>query len=185
MSRFAEDLLFILIVLIIAAILGFLLAWFLRQRRIRVLEREIYRLGDENKRLEAQSKVQAQAAVQTQQVAQSTDQQKADFAQPAFNAAAARSALGKRIVEDDLTMVEGIGPKISSLLNKSGTHTWRELAELSPADIQKVLDAAGTAFRIHDPGTWPKQAELAANGDWEGLQKMQDGLKGGRARASQ
>jgi len=194
MSRFAEDLLFILIVLIIAAILGFLLSWFLRSRRIKSLEAEVDRLSRQKKQPDTQSRstVQPQSVAQTaekvepvaEEVESLTDASPTSVSepiQPAFDAVAARKALGKKIVVDDLTMIEGIGPKISGLLKNSGTHTWRELSQRSPAEIKKVLDDAGTAFQMHDPDTWPKQAQLAADGEWEALQQMQDGLKGGRA----
>jgi hypothetical protein len=31
-----------------------------------------------------------------------------------------------------------------------------------------------------DASTWPQQAKLAAKGDWDGLEKLQDELSGGR-----
>ena len=31
-----------------------------------------------------------------------------------------------------------------------------------------------------DPSTWPEQASLAAAGEWDALQALQDELKGGR-----
>ena len=33
-----------------------------------------------------------------------------------------------------------------------------------------------------DADTWPEQAKLAAAGDWDGLKKLQDELKGGKRR---
>ncbi|NND33754.1 MAG: 50S ribosomal protein L27, partial [Saprospiraceae bacterium] len=35
-------------------------------------------------------------------------------------------------------------------------------------------------YRIHDPGTWPKQAELAHHGKWDQLKEYQDLLHGGK-----
>jgi hypothetical protein len=35
-------------------------------------------------------------------------------------------------------------------------------------------------YKSHDPATWPEQAKLAAEGNWEELKKRQDELKGGR-----
>ena len=32
-----------------------------------------------------------------------------------------------------------------------------------------------------DPTTWPKQAKMAAAGDWDALKKWQDELDGGKA----
>ena len=33
---------------------------------------------------------------------------------------------------------------------------------------------------MHDPATWAKQAQLAAEGNWEELETYQDHLKGGK-----
>ena len=81
---------------------------------------------------------------------------------------------------DDLKRVEGIGPKIEGLLNARGITTWKQLAETEVALLQTVLDDAGPRYRIHDPATWPQQADLAARGAWVELDELQDRLKGGR-----
>lgn len=80
---------------------------------------------------------------------------------------------------DDLTKVEGIGPKIASLLKAAGINTFAELAKTDVSKVQSVLDAAGPRFKIAKPGTWPEQAALAAAGNWDGLKKLQDTLDGG------
>ena len=83
-------------------------------------------------------------------------------------------------VRDDLTKVEGIGPKIKSLLNDSGIWSFRQLAESSPETLQELLNNAGPRYRIHSPTTWPGQANLAAEGKWDELTSWQNELKGGR-----
>lgn len=90
---------------------------------------------------------------------------------------------GKKIKQDDLKMVEGIGPKIEGLLNEAGIYTWSDLATAPIEKVQEILDNAGPSYRIHDPATWAKQAELANNGEWEALETYQDRLKGGREEA--
>ena len=82
--------------------------------------------------------------------------------------------------KDDLKKIEGIGPKIEGLLNDDGIMTWRQLSQTPISRLKEILDAAGSRYRIHDPGTWPKQAGMAADGKWEELEKLQDELKGGR-----
>ncbi len=84
------------------------------------------------------------------------------------------------IVHDDLKVLEGIGPKIEEILNKEGVLTFRQLSELSHERLADILRAAGKRFQIHDPGSWPRQAELAADGKWEELRSWQVDLNKGR-----
>lgn len=86
----------------------------------------------------------------------------------------------KRWKKDDLKAIEGIGPKIESLLHTAGIDSWSKLSETPVAEIQKILSSAGDRFRLADPGTWPQQASLAAKGDWKALEKLQDQLHGGK-----
>lgn len=81
---------------------------------------------------------------------------------------------------EDLKIVEGIGPKIEKLLKNGGINTWSELAGAAVAKIQEILDQAGDKFRLATPDTWPKQAGMAAAGQWSELSKYQDQLKGGK-----
>lgn len=82
---------------------------------------------------------------------------------------------------DDLTRIEGIGPKISSVLNAAGITTFAHLAAAEPGRLLQVLEEADPRLlRLADPRTWPEQAELAAAGNWEALQALQESLKGGR-----
>ena len=81
---------------------------------------------------------------------------------------------------EDLKVIEGIGPKIEELLKTAGINTWSDLADTDAAQLNEILDAAGASFRMHDPGTWPAQARLATNGEWNLLKEYQDELKGGR-----
>ena len=47
--------------------------------------------------------------------------------------------------------------------------------------LREVLEEAGSRYKMFDPTTWPQQAKLAADGEWEKLEKLQDELKGGKA----
>jgi len=79
---------------------------------------------------------------------------------------------------DDLTRLEGIGPKVSKILNGIGIVSFADLAGAEAANVQTALDAAGMQYM--NPEGWIDQARLAAAGDMEGLAKLQDELKGGR-----
>jgi len=85
----------------------------------------------------------------------------------------------KAVVEaDNLVKIEGIGPKVAKTLNGAGILTFEDLANAKVEDIQKILTDAG--LRMMDATTWPEQARLAADGDWDALQSLQDNLSGGR-----
>ncbi|HET89395.1 MAG TPA: DUF4332 domain-containing protein [Chloroflexi bacterium] len=79
---------------------------------------------------------------------------------------------------DDLKRIEGIGPKISDLLQGNGIATFAHLAETDVARLKQIVRGAG--IRAADPTTWPEQAALAAAAKWEELGALQDQLKGGR-----
>ena len=82
---------------------------------------------------------------------------------------------------DDLTRIEGIGPKISEVLISNGVDSFAKLAAMDAEAIKEMLVAAGAQYNRADPTTWPKQAEYAAKGEWDALKKWQDELDGGRA----
>lgn len=81
---------------------------------------------------------------------------------------------------DDLSKVEGIGPKINELFQGAGINTFAQLAATPVEQLKQILTDAGSNFASHDPGTWPKQAELAAAGKWDELKAWQDELMGGK-----
>ncbi len=78
----------------------------------------------------------------------------------------------------DLTVIEGIGPRIEALLREAGINTWDDLAEADLDQLSNLLDANNLQF--HNPSTWTAQARLAAGGHWELLKEYQEQLKGGR-----
>ena len=80
---------------------------------------------------------------------------------------------------DDLTEIEGIGPRISKLLVEHGVMTFRELAETPTPRVKEMLREAGLG-RGNVPDTWPGQAALAADHKWDELRALQDQLRGGR-----
>jgi predicted flap endonuclease-1-like 5' DNA nuclease len=82
---------------------------------------------------------------------------------------------------DDLKRVEGIGPKISSVLQAAGIATFAQLADTDVDRLEQILaESDPNLLRLANPSTWPEQAKLAAEGQWEALEKLQDELKGGR-----
>jgi predicted flap endonuclease-1-like 5' DNA nuclease len=92
--------------------------------------------------------------------------------------AAATPVPSAPVKPDDLTVIEGIGPKIASVLQAAEIATFTQLAGADPSRLDKILKDA--ALRLADPTTWREQARLAAEGKWDELQALQDTLKGGR-----
>lgn len=84
------------------------------------------------------------------------------------------------ILHDDLKVIEGIGPKIEELLNDADIFSWEQLAEFSEEQLKEILAGGGDRYKLHDPATWPTQARLAANGDWDLLREYQEQLRGGK-----
>ncbi len=80
---------------------------------------------------------------------------------------------------NDLTVVEGIGPKINELFNNAGIKTFAQLAAATVPQMRKILDDGGSRFRIANPSTWAQQGALAAANKWTELKKLQDELSGG------
>jgi len=85
---------------------------------------------------------------------------------------------------DDLTKIEGIGPKIAEVLRSAGLRTFSDVAEAGSERITEVLAHAGVNLSMHNPGTWPEQARLAGAGDWQQLKQWQDILDGGINRGT-
>jgi predicted flap endonuclease-1-like 5' DNA nuclease len=163
-ERFTSDLLFIVVVLLIAALLGFIIGYLIKKHKHQkstLLEDEITQL--KSKLENCQHEKQLLLAGDT------------------FDAKAAASALGRKIVLDDLKIIEGIGEKIESLLKGRGIDTWLKLSRTSPEKIKEILlEDGGPQYKIHEPKTWPHQSLLMVEGKWSDLKKYQDELVGGK-----
>ncbi len=78
---------------------------------------------------------------------------------------------------DDLTKIEGVGPKIAQALQAGGLATF---AAVAASDEDAIATMIAEVRGNHHPKTWPEQASLAAEGKWDELKKWQDELDGGR-----
>lgn len=97
-----------------------------------------------------------------------------------FDEKLASEVFGKKIKQDDLKIVEGIGPKIEELYHNAGITTWKALSETSLEKLQSVLTEAGESYAMHNPSTWAKQCLLAYQGKWKELKDWQENLDGGK-----
>lgn len=226
MENFTSDLLFIIIVLVGAAILGFLIGYFVNARYKKVMEaiddlkedmdkmktqindlvsfkekhmseyesmksdlasnkdsiKELQKLNSEIDELKKKIDDHSHESLGKELVAIKSKLSEIDerSAPPAFNPERAEKALGKKIKENDLTLIEGIGPKIAEILHKQHISTWQELAKTSPEALKAMLlKEGGDSYVVHDPASWPTQASMASEGKWELLKEYQDYMVGG------
>ena len=82
--------------------------------------------------------------------------------------------------QDDLKKIEGIGPKSAEHLNNAGILSFADLANAKVEFLKEILEKAGPRYNMIDPTTWVEQAQLAADGKWDELKKLQDELNGGK-----
>lgn len=92
---------------------------------------------------------------------------------------AGKGAAKKSVKEDDLKVIEGIGPKLESILKENGITNLKTMSESDPEKIREILESAGNRFKMFNPTTWPKQALLAVEGKWDELKDYQSQLDGG------
>ncbi|MFG1604564.1 helix-hairpin-helix domain-containing protein [Actinoplanes sp. NPDC049265] len=78
---------------------------------------------------------------------------------------------------DDLKRLEGIGPKMAAALNAAGIGTYAQLAAADD-DVIRAAVAAAKMRRPSTAGTWPRQAQLLADGDEAGFVALARTLKG-------
>lgn len=80
---------------------------------------------------------------------------------------------------EDLTKIEGIGPKAAEALNTNGINTYADLSKAKADKIKEILTEASSRMAHLDPTSWPKQAKMAADGKWDELKEWQENAKGG------
>lgn len=86
-----------------------------------------------------------------------------------------------RAMQDDFTILAGIGPKISIILRANGITSFAKLADTSIEKIKDILVAENpNLLRLTDPSTWPEQAQLASVGKWESLSTLKNQIKESR-----
>jgi predicted flap endonuclease-1-like 5' DNA nuclease len=100
-------------------------------------------------------------------------------AEDADSAAKTEEAPPEPPTPDDLKRIRGIGPKTADLLQSAGILTYAQLAATGVGDLRDLLADAGLSSIIN-PTTWPEQAQLAAEDDWDALKTLQEELKSRR-----
>jgi NADH-quinone oxidoreductase subunit I len=133
-----------------------------REEAARQAKEEAKRKAAEAKKAAAKEKAEAEKAAKAKATEAALDAEEAKTAEP-----------------DDLTRIEGIGPKISGILQDAGIKTFAQLAATDEERLEALLEEADL-LRLAKPKTWPRQAKLAAAGKWEALETWQAKLSGGK-----
>lgn len=102
-------------------------------------------------------------------------------APPEPDLAEAARVLGVPVRMNDFTVIEGIGPAIAHLCITRGITTWWSMANSDRSLLRSMLAEAGPKYQVHDPTSWPQQARLLANGEWERFRRLAEALRDGAA----
>ncbi len=86
-----------------------------------------------------------------------------------------------KLKEDNLQVIEGIGPKMDEVLKKHHIVNWSGLSKKSFEELRAILDKENpTRYKIINPETWAQQARLANEGKWDELIAFQKKLDKGK-----
>jgi predicted flap endonuclease-1-like 5' DNA nuclease len=80
---------------------------------------------------------------------------------------------------DDIEIIEGIGPKIGNLFRENGAGSFDKVMNLSVPAMTAILEKGGSRFKLANPSTWAEQARLCYENRWSELQALQDSLSAG------
>ncbi|MEZ4896404.1 MAG: helix-hairpin-helix domain-containing protein [Saprospiraceae bacterium] len=185
-------------------LIGLLLGWLIwgrYQRLLRQAEEDLAACRKKSKQLEddlaecrkAYTSLENENATlrgRIREMEAAASKPKASLASAATGAISALAATGEvkrgssnryaAFTEDNLQVIEGIGPKMDEVLKANAIRTWGQLAAQTPEGLRAILDKSGSRYQIIDPTTWPDQAALANKGAWDDLIAMQKSLDTGR-----
>lgn len=79
-----------------------------------------------------------------------------------------KASSSKKVPADDLTVIEGIGPKTEEILNGNGIYSYTQLANTSLQKLRAILNDAGSVYLRHNPDTWSEQARKVVKAGRDG-----------------
>ncbi len=145
-------------------------------------EEEAKRAEEEAKKAEEEAKAAeatGEATEETVETEEKSAEESTEVAEESAEASKDEVSNEEESQADDLTKIEGIGPKIAEALNNAGIKTFADLAAAKDEDVQEIIkDIPGN----HKADTWNEQAALARDGKWDELKELQDKLDGGVAK---
>ena len=74
---------------------------------------------------------------------------------------------------DDLTTIDGIGPKTAEWWSANGIEGFVQVAQLDVDELLDILERGGPNCRLANPSDWARQALLAAENRWKELKLLQ------------
>ena len=178
-----------IVMFLLALLLGLILGWILWGRFLSRMKQAEKERDDYHKRLTETEKDFASLQYKYDELNKESGTFRSQIGKLEADKAVLHAQMGRLRKElngeasgdpDDLKIIEGVGPKIEKLLYEAGFRTYEDLAHAAPARIKEILDAAGPAYKLADPNSWPQQAKLAAEGKWDELKELKDKLTGGR-----
>lgn len=92
------------------------------------------------------------------------------------------SSYGITYSPTSLEIIEGIPPKVSTLLHKNGIKNWSDLAKVEVDHLTTILKNGGKRYEIYNPINWPPQAKLLAAGQWKNFKELEAELISQRKR---
>ncbi|MFT4536254.1 MAG: putative flap endonuclease-1-like 5' DNA nuclease [Saprospiraceae bacterium] len=100
------------------------------------------------------------------------------------SSASGKKSIYRNLKSENLQIIEGIGPKMESVLKENGVSSHSDLAAQNPDSLLAILGKYGDKYKIIDPTTWAQQAGYAASGDYSGMIDLQKKLDTGKDNAA-
>ena len=69
-----------------------------------------------------------------------------------------QTKLQAKPAKDDLTVINGIGPKVEEMLNTLGFNSYSDIAAATAKSITEKMEKVDIRNRRFDTTSWPKQA---------------------------
>ncbi|MEM1325358.1 MAG: hypothetical protein AAGI23_05355 [Bacteroidota bacterium] len=111
----------------------------------------------------ASAKTKAKATKDITKATKAAKKEVADVAKATTKAAAkAAKAMKPTVERDNLKLLNGVGPKMESVLNKYGIETFADLAKADAKNLATLIETEDPRYARYDVNTWVKEAKKLA-----------------------
>ncbi len=83
-------------------------------------------------------------------------------------------AVVELVKEDDLQLIEGIGPVTEKYLHKHDIFSYKDIFSLHVQDLEELIEKWWNKLATTSVTTWPDQAKLAHDKKWSELEEYQE-----------